>query len=67
MQFAHLLGKINTVIILFFVYYTIFFVYAIFIKLLGKDLLDLNPNTNNNGSYWNTKEPFVKENYLKRF
>lgn len=67
MQFAHLIGKINTIIILTIVYYSVFLVYSLFIKLLGKDYLDVNLNNSNNGSYWYPKEPFNRENFFKRF
>ena len=55
MKMAGVLGYINTKIILSVVYYLIFTPIGIFLKIMGKDLLDEKIDTNQ-VSYWIDKE-----------
>lgn len=68
MFIAHILGWINTRIILSVIFYFLFTPISLIMKLLGHDPLhrkfDKQAKT-----YWKTREriPFSKENYLRQF
>lgn len=68
LRFAHILGLINTVIILFIVYFSVFVPYKLVILFLGKDFLETKLNKSSN-SYWKLKilENDKRETYLKQF
>lgn len=67
MKFAHVLGWLNTRIILSLVYFLIFTPIAILFKVIGKDLLDRRFEAGN--SYWVKREAkvFEPDDYRRQF
>ena len=65
---AHILGWINTRLILGLIYYLIFTPISLIMKMLGKDPLKREFDKNSN-SYWNIRDrkAIPKEQYLKQF
>lgn len=65
---AHILGWINTRIILGFIYFFIFTPIALAMKLIGRDPLNRKFDKQAT-SYWYTRDrrPKLKEQYLKQF
>jgi hypothetical protein len=68
MRLAHILGWINTRLILLVMFYLIFTPIGIMIRLLGKDLLDKKIEKGKD-SYWNKKEKadFLNSPYERQF
>ncbi len=54
-KFGEFLGKISSTIILFFLFFFLFTPIAIFLKLIGKDLLNKKIDKNKT-SYWLSRE-----------
>ena len=54
MKIAHFIGEVNTRIILSFLYFVIFGLFAIAARLIGLDLLDKRLDAK--PSYWSNKE-----------
>lgn len=66
MKFAFGLAYVNTRIILFFLFFTIFTAYGLVFKMLGKDLLNIKKSDSK--TYWEKRESKrKKEDYLKQF
>ncbi len=68
MSFAHVLGQINTKIILLLVFILTVVPVSLFLKLFRKDILDKKLDKEKN-TYWNQKEAkeFKKESYERHF
>jgi cytochrome b subunit of formate dehydrogenase len=68
MSFAHILGQINTKIILLLVFILTVVPVSLFLKLFRKDILDKKLDKEKT-SYWNQKETkeFKKESYERHF
>ena len=68
MRFAFILSWMNTRLILIVIYYLIFTLIGLLIRLFKKDLLERKINRNNS-SYWKKKEEpvFDRLNYEKQF
>ena len=68
MKAAHFIGNIVTAIIMAAVFFLIFAPIGIFLRIIGKDLLDRKLNRDAN-SYWHTREQilFDKDHYLRQF
>ena len=56
MKFAHAVGWLNTRLLLSIVYFLVFAIPAVILKLIGKDLLDRKRNTSAT-TYWKNKKP----------
>jgi hypothetical protein len=54
-RFAHVLGVVNTKILLTLTYFVILSVFSIVARIFGADLLDRRMKTRN--SYWHKREP----------
>lgn len=54
MKFGYLMGKIVSPLIMFFLFYLVVTPIAIFLRLIGKDVL--KKNKSNLKTYWNKKE-----------
>jgi hypothetical protein len=54
-KFGDLLGKIIAPIVMFIVYFTVIFTTSIILKILNKDILELNINKASN-SFWKLKD-----------
>ena len=54
MKFGYLMGKIASPLIMFFLFYLVVTPIAIFLRLIGKDVL--KKNKSNLKTYWNKKE-----------
>ncbi|MDO8446171.1 MAG: SxtJ family membrane protein [Deltaproteobacteria bacterium] len=67
MKFAHILGWVNTRIILTLVYLIIFTPLALIFRLIGKDPMDRRLEKGN--SYWVKREQkvFRQEDYRRQF
>ncbi len=67
MKFGRTIGIINTKLVLALLFYTVFTLYSIILKIFNKDLLDLKFDKSN--SYWKKREnrPLNKEDYLKQY
>jgi len=67
MKFAHVLGWINTRIILTLVYFLIISPLALVFKLIGKDPMERKIGQSD--SYWKKREAgeFKKEDYRRQF
>lgn len=67
MRFAHLLGWVNTRIILTLVYLLIFTPVAVFFKLMRKD--PMTRRFEGSDTYWTAREPreFRQEDYRRQF
>jgi len=67
MKFAHVLGWINTRIILTLVYFLIISPIALIFKVIGKDPMNLKYEETE--TYWKKAEEkeFVKERYRRQF
>jgi len=65
---AHILGWINTRLILGLIYYLLFTPISLIMRLLGRDPLNRKFDKETN-SYWNIRErtPKAKEQYLRQF
>jgi len=65
---AHILGWINTRIILGLIYYLMFTPMSLIMKIIGRDPLHRKVDKQA-ASYWNIRErtPKVKEQYLRQF
>lgn len=57
-RFAHVLGVVNTHLVLFVTYWVVFGIVAVVLKLLRKDYLRLRWK-GRDGSYWLDREPDV--------
>lgn len=68
MRAAHFIGNIVTVAVLSILYYCVFGLVGIVLRLLRKDLLD-RVIDDKSPSYWHKRPPseFQKERYLKQF
>jgi len=68
MKVAHLIGEIITTIILSLLFFVVFGLAGIILRIIRKDLLDRKIETSRN-SYWINREPedFDKKNYLRQF
>jgi len=68
MKVAHLIGEIITTIILSLLFFTMFGLVGIILRIIRKDLLDRKIETSRD-SYWINREPedFDKKNYLRQF
>jgi hypothetical protein len=68
MRFAHMLGWVNTRIILCIIFYLLFTPISIGIKILRKDLLDRKLDKRSD-SYWKKKEitPLEPLQYERQF
>jgi len=68
MKFAHILGWINTRLIVFIIFYLIFAPMGIIMRLLGKDLLERKMGIKM-PTYWHKKEavPFNRQDYERKF
>jgi len=68
MVVAYFIGTVITTIILFILFYFVFGFVGIMLRLLNKDLLDREIDSQK-VSYWKDKERdiFNRENYLKQF
>jgi len=68
MVVAHFIGTVTTAIILFILFYFVFGFVGIMLRLLNKDLLDREIDSQK-VSYWKDKERNIynRENYLKQF
>jgi len=60
MIFVRLLGKVNTFVFLSLIYFIIISPFAIFLKLIGKDLLNIKL-LGSQKSYWLKKENKILE------
>lgn len=66
MPVALLLGRINTLLFMLLFYYAILTPYALLLKLLGMEMLDLRFKDQN--TYWKPKQPRESlEDYKKQF
>ena len=67
MKFAHVLGWVNTRIILTAVYFVMITPVAITFKFIGKDIMRIKPESLD--SYWIKREPeqFNKDHYKRQF
>jgi hypothetical protein len=65
---AHILGWINTRIILGLIYYLLFTPISLIMKIIGRDPLNRKFDKDAK-SYWNIREraPITKEQYLRQF
>ncbi len=65
---AHILGWINTRLLLGLIFYLLFTPISLLMKIFGKDLLDRKIDKNA-PTYWNMRERtgFDKDRYLKQF
>ena len=54
-KFGNLLGKIISPIVMFLIYFTVIFITSIILKILNKDILDLNINKGSK-SFWKLKD-----------
>ena len=68
MRLAHFIGDIITTVILSLLYYFVFGIVGIVLRLLRKDLLD-RAIDHKTPSYWHKRPPeeFQKNRYLKQF
>lgn len=68
MRIAHVIGLINSKILFTLVFYVIFTPVGLFMKLMGKDLLDARIDKTKN-SYWIKRDriPVKLEQYEKQF
>lgn len=68
MKVAHLIGTVFTAVVLSVLYYFVFGIVGIFLRLFQKDLLDRRIDRSAL-TYWAKKDSagFNKENYLRQF
>ena len=64
-KFGHIMGIINTHILLIAVYFLIITPLSLFIRLFGKDILNLKRN--NQETYWETADPTTKLEMQNQF
>ncbi|MDP2943920.1 MAG: SxtJ family membrane protein [Candidatus Omnitrophota bacterium] len=63
---SNILGWLISNLMLILIYYLVFTLIGLFLRLIGKDLLDLEKSAE--GSYWIKKpEVFLKDRYIKQF